>query len=569
VASLQLGPLLRYVGETVATVWVETDAPCDVEVLGHRERTFEVCGHHYALVCVEGLEAGQSHPYEVALDGRRVWPPPEPRFPDPVIRTLEPDAERLRLGFASCRVSAPHEPPYVLSPDDHPEGKGVDSLRTLALRMRDEPPERWPDAFLLLGDQVYADDVSPGTREFIQARRDGSVAPLEEVTDFEEYTRLYWDSWRDPAVGWLLSVVPTAMIFDDHDVNDDWNTSQAWVDKMRAKPWWPERIRGALMSYWVYQHLGNLSPRELDEDETYDRVRRVEGDAEPILRELAERADRGTAGTRWSFHRDWGHTRLVVMDSRGGRMLGERREMVDDDEWEWIVGHATGDVNHLLLGTSLPVLLTPAMHDFEAWNEAVCDGAWGRAWSHLGEAIRQGADLEHWAAFGSSVKKLFDLLRSVGTGKRGGPPASIVMLSGDVHHAYLAEMAFRRSDEVRTPVWQAVCSPMRNPLGRAERAGIRFALSGTATIIGRLLRRAGGVPDPGARWRFVQEPTFDNQVAVLEIDGREAVLRLEKTVAGETPHPRLHTVLERRLTAEPQAGPRAESRRPARTGTAG
>ena len=42
--ELILGPMLRYVSETEATVWVETDAPCEVEVLGRRERTF----------CVEG-----------------------------------------------------------------------------------------------------------------------------------------------------------------------------------------------------------------------------------------------------------------------------------------------------------------------------------------------------------------------------------------------------------------------------------------------------------------------------------------------------------------------------------
>ena len=32
------------------------------------------------------------------------------------------------------------------------------------------------------------------------------------------------------------------MIFDDHDVHDDWNTSSAWLEEMRAKPWWDERI---------------------------------------------------------------------------------------------------------------------------------------------------------------------------------------------------------------------------------------------------------------------------------------------------------------------------------------
>ena len=43
-AKLVLGPLLRYVGETDAVVWVETDEACEVEVLGHREPTFCVAG---------------------------------------------------------------------------------------------------------------------------------------------------------------------------------------------------------------------------------------------------------------------------------------------------------------------------------------------------------------------------------------------------------------------------------------------------------------------------------------------------------------------------------------------
>jgi hypothetical protein len=57
-AKLVLGPLLRYVGETDAVLWVETDAACEVEVLGNRQPTFTVAAHHYALVVVDGLEPG-------------------------------------------------------------------------------------------------------------------------------------------------------------------------------------------------------------------------------------------------------------------------------------------------------------------------------------------------------------------------------------------------------------------------------------------------------------------------------------------------------------------------------
>src|SRR5438045_7424820 len=111
---------------------------------------------------------------------------------------------------------------------------------------------------------------------------------------------------------------------------------------MRASACWRERMTGAYMSYWLYQHLGNLAPAELAEDELYAQVRSAP-DPGAILREFAYRADHEAAGTRWSYHRDLVGTRLVVLDSRGGRVLtDDRREMVDDDEWDWIVEKAHG-----------------------------------------------------------------------------------------------------------------------------------------------------------------------------------------------------------------------------------
>ena len=96
----------------------------------------------------------------------------------------------------------------------------------------------------MLGDQVYADEVSPETLAFIRKRRDIRKPPGEEVADFEEYTRLYRESWEDPHIRWLLSTVSTSMVIDDHDVHDDWNISAAWVEDMRELDWWARaRVR--------------------------------------------------------------------------------------------------------------------------------------------------------------------------------------------------------------------------------------------------------------------------------------------------------------------------------------
>ena len=547
-ANLVLGPMLRYVGKTDATVWVETDAPCEVGVLACSARTFEVGGHHYALVHCAGLEPGTVTPYEVTLDGERRWPEADSGFPPSIIRTSDEDGP-VTIMFGSCRVAAPHSPPHSLTKDEDPEGREVDALRGLAMGLRGRDPATWPHLLIMLGDQIYADEVSPRTREMIRARRDVAVPPYDTVADFEEYTWLYRESWGEPYMRWLLSTVATAMIFDDHDVHDDWNTSQDWVRAMRGQGWWDERIVGGFATYWLYQHLGNLAPDELETNELFAAVRAPGADGTALVRDFAFRADREVQGTRWSFCRDVGPARLVMVDSRGGRVLEPgQRAMVDDREFDWIEQQVTGDFDHLLIGTSLPLLLAPGMQYLENWNEAVCDGAWGRTGSRAGEAIRQYLDLEHWAAFRASFERMCGLLEDVATGRRGSPPASVVTLSGDVHHAYLSEVGFRRGTGATSTVWQAVCSPFRNPLAPHERSAIRLACSPVGTLIGRVLARSAGVPEPPIRWRLAHEaPWFDNQVATLEMDGRHARMKLDKTVAGEAPDLRLEPVYERVL----------------------
>ncbi len=551
-AELILGPLLRYVGEKCAVFWMETDSACEVTVLSTSARTFCVEGHHFGLLRVEDLECGEVYKYTVELDGERRWPLEDSEFPPSRFRTY-PKKEALQIAFGSCRVSVPNEPPYTLPKDEDDRGRELDALRGLALRMRHQPVDQWPDLLLLLGDQVYADEVSPRTEEFVRSRRDMDQEPGPLALDFEEYTRLYRESWSEPVIRWLFSTVSTAMIFDDHDVHDDWNTSQAWLDEARKTDWWDEHIVGALMSYWVYQHLGNLSPDEQEQLDLLDRVREVE-DGGPVLREFALRADREVQGTRWSYYRDLGDTRLVVIDSRCGRVLEEgKRSMLDEDEWSWIEEKVGGDFDHLLLATSLPWLLSPGMHHLEAWNEAVCGGAWGGLAAKVGEKIRQGLDLEHWGAFNDSFDRLAELQRSVGAGERGEPPASIVTLSGDVHHAYLSEVAFRRGSGVQSNVYQAVCSPLRNPLDAKERRVIRAAVSDFGYAVGRALSLAAGVDSEPVRWRMVGDaPWFDNQVAILNVDGRRMSFEIDKAVPdsdGSEGHaePRLECVFSHQL----------------------
>jgi hypothetical protein len=337
------------------------------------------------------------------------------------------------------------------------------------------------------------------------------------------------------------------MAWDDHDMSDDWNISRSWHEEMERKEWWHERAIDGIASYWIYQHIGNLSPRELDGNEVYAKVR-GKADATGVLREWAKEIETTAAGARWSFCRDIDGVRALFVDSRAARVLtDERRSMFDDGTWDWIVEHASGDFDHLLLATTVPYLLSPAFHHLAAWNERLCDGAWGRLVAVASEKLRRAVDFDHWAAFQHSFQRLRRLLEEVGSGKLGKPPTSIVLLSGDVHHAYICEVAFKPEAEVRSAVYQAVCSPYRNPLGAGERRVVRAGFSRPFSALARGLAHAAGAPDPGIRWRLLNGPYFDNQVATLRLDGRKAIARLDKTVAGKEDERALEKSFERRI----------------------
>jgi len=547
-AELILGPILRYVSDTEATVWVETSEPCEVRVLESTTRTFTVAGHHYALVILQGLEPASTIPYQVHLDGVRRWPDPDSRFPPSVIRTHGGDAE-LDVLFGSCRSAAPHEPPYTERADDDRRGLGVDALRANGLRMMRQSPDEWPDVLVFLGDQVYADDASPIAQRRMELRAevdDDRYDDIPEgvVADFEEYTWLYEEAWRQEVERWVLSTVASVMIFDDHDVIDDWNTSAAWVADTRAQPWWEDHIIGAMMSYWIHQHLGNLSPAEIERQGMLARML-ASDDAESVLRNWAFESEGQTpipGGYPFSFDRWFGDRHLVMVDTRNGRVLeGETRKMVGDDEWEWIVDRCEEPCRHLMIATSLPVFVPGGIHGLQQWSEAVCGGAWGPPFRWFGEKVRRAIDTEHWPGFDDSFRRFEGLLIDLAAGRHGvTPPETITVMGGDIHFSYGVVIESRdETTEFRSRVHQVVSSPIRNILGKPERRAMRFAESDAGRRLGEWLRKRVHRPPSRLRWNLDVEPVFDNTMARLHFEGDEADLVMERATMDADGHEEL------------------------------
>ena len=554
--TLVLGPILRFVDDSRATVWVETDRPCTVTVdtavgVSASEETWGVGGHHFALVIVRDLPADTLVDYTVRLGepagpDDHVWPPAGVACH---LRTSGPD-RRPSIAFGSCRRGENHDAESL-------ERIGADALTGLAGRVRTESVDRHPDLLLFLGDQVYADDPSREVLTRLRRHRaahspDPDLTPevRDEICDLEEYTWLYHESWGSPAVRGLMACVPSCMILDDHDLRDDWNSSWSWRQETTAKPWWRRRVIGAFTSYWIYQHLGNLDPDALDRDQHYARVRFAVDDAEreQILADFSLRADAEPTSARWSYTRDLGPVRLIMIDSRCSRELApERRGIVDDAEWKWVVQAATErPARHVVFGTSLPFLMLPALHHLEQWDEAVAQGAWGRTGARLGEKARLALDLEHWGAFDSSFRDMARLAEELSDGPDA--PASVVWVSGDVHCSYIADahLVDRRPGR-GTSLIQLTMSPFRNPLERPVRVVNRLARRKPLVRLMRRLARSAGVADLPLTWDTSAGPWFDNGVMTLSADGDDLSVRVEHAFTAPDGSQRLSSTHDAQL----------------------
>ena len=228
VTRLLLGPLLRHVGATDATIWVETDAPCEVGSSAAVNAPGRSRGHHYALVASTVWSPGPARRTRCGwtATGSGRCPTSRPPSRGSGRSTRRAGADRVRV------VPVRQRPPR--SQDDRVRRRRARRLRR---QLVDRPRGPWPDALLLLGDQVYADETSPQTQDRIRrAPRHPPRAPRTRSPTSRSTPGSTTSRGPTRTVRWLLSTVPTSMIFDDHDVRDDWNTSQVLAAGHAGQP---------------------------------------------------------------------------------------------------------------------------------------------------------------------------------------------------------------------------------------------------------------------------------------------------------------------------------------------
>lgn len=140
--------------------------------------------------------------------------------------------------------------------------------------------------------------------------------------------------------------------------------------------------------------------------------------------------------------------------------------------------------------------------------------------------------------------------RDVSRGLGGEPPATITILSGDVHTSYVAEVDLG-AGAGPSRVNQVVCSPFRNPLKPLNRRVVRATGSRAAAAAFSALARACGVPAPSATWKIVSRPSYDNSIGELELDERTARITLYRSTPAAQGGASLTRIYSSDLSASP------------------
>ncbi|MFM7425371.1 MAG: PhoD-like phosphatase [Elainella sp.] len=117
-----------------------------------------------------------------------------------------------------------------------------------------------------------------------------------------------------------LANIPTYMVFDDHDVSDDWYLNRAWCERVLGKPLGRRVVQNALLAYALCQAWGN-TPEQF-----------AAGEAGSALLQAAEvwSASRGTAPRAAALI-----GRLVGLPDTDASGLPRLRR----DETVWILDH--------------------------------------------------------------------------------------------------------------------------------------------------------------------------------------------------------------------------------------
>ncbi|MDV7340319.1 hypothetical protein RYZ26_11990 [Terasakiella sp. A23] len=238
----------------------------------------------------------------------------------------------------------------------------------------------------------------------------------------------------------VLAHLPVAMIFDDHDVTDDWNLNRQWEEAVYANPFSKRMVGNALTAYLINQGWGNC-PEGFSDDMFAELSTILE---KPGSMEHEDFIDELLKFEGWEY--TWKNSPpLIVIDTRTRRWRSESSEVKPSGllDWEAITDlqQRLKDQNNVLLVSPAPIFGVKLIETIQ------------RIVTWLGKPLV--VDAENWMAHPGTANSILNVFMHRKT------PQNFVILSGDVHYSFVYDVELRR----RTggpDIWQITSSGLKN-----------------------------------------------------------------------------------------------------------
>lgn len=241
------------------------------------------------------------------------------------------------------------------------------------------------------------------------------------------------------AVNRVLAHIPTAMIFDDHDVTDDWNLTAAWERAAYGTPFSKRIIGNALLGYLLCQSWGN-APEQFACLSIHASAALVD----PGGKRHEHLIDTLIHFPHWGY--SWATKPLLkVLDTRTQRWRSERSPAQPSGLLDW---ESLSHLQQSLINEPSVLLVAPAPVFGVKLIEAI-----QKIMTWLGQPLM--VDAENWMAHSGTANTLLHMFCHAQT------PKHFVILSGDVHYSFAYRVRIR--GEKSSPyIWQITSSGLRN-----------------------------------------------------------------------------------------------------------
>lgn len=282
---------------------------------------------------------------------------------------------------------------------------------------------------LVWSDTLWAD---------INIDKDGIPPKYHAIFD-KEHETLNGFVKQLPQVRRALAHIPTYMIFDDHDVTDDWNLTRGWEQEVYGNPLSKRMIGNALIGYLLCQGWGN-APKKVA-----PLIAKVqESMGESGLNSHDEIIDDLLDFDQWHYRLDTTPP-IEVLDTRTQRWRSESNMNKPSGLMDW---EALCDFQHSIIGKESVIVVSAAPIYGVKVIEAI-----QKVFTFFGKALT--VDAENWMAHKGTANVILNIFRHYKT------PPDFIILSGDVHYSFVYDvrLRFRRNSPHIT---QFTCSGLKN-----------------------------------------------------------------------------------------------------------